>query len=315
MTMTMPMSTGWSLYITILTIGTMLALVWLIFASRKGQKSDLTDETTNHKWDGIEEYDNPLPRWWFLLFVGTLIFGAAYLVIYPGLGNWKGIMPGYEDGWTQVKQYEREMAEADRDYGPIFAKYTNMSIEEIAKHPEAINVGKRMFNNYCAICHGSDAKGSAGFPNLADNNWRWGGDPATIETTILHGRQAIMAPWGEVLANKAAYGDNGVADVAGYVRQDLAGLKGNIAPEARERGKTTFATICVACHNPDGKGNKLLGAPDLTNAAVWMYGTTQQSVEQTVRFGRNGVMPAQEGYLGKDKVHVLAGYIYSLSNK
>ncbi|MFT0212405.1 cytochrome-c oxidase, cbb3-type subunit III [Pseudomonas sp. F1_0610] len=303
------MTTFWSWYITILTIGTMLALVWLILATRQGQKSDLTDETTNHKWDGIEEYDNPLPRWWFLLFVGTLVFGAAYLVIYPGLGNWKGIMPGYEDGWTQIKQYERELADANTEYGPIFSKYANMSIEEIAKNKDALAVGQRMFNNYCAICHGSDAKGTIGFPNLTDQHWRWGGDPKTIEETILNGRQGIMAPWGEMLGNE------GVTAVAGYVRQDLAGLEGKVSAEQRQKGRDSFATICVACHNPDGKGNKLLGSPDLTNPAVWMYGRSQKDVEQTIRHGRNGVMPAQKDYLGEDKVHVLAGYIYSLSNK
>lgn len=303
------MTSFWSWYITLLTLGSLVALLWLIFATRKSEQSKgITDQTMGHSFDGIEEYDNPLPRWWFLLFVGTIVFGAVYLALYPGLGNWKGLLPGYENGWTQVAQWEREMQRADQQYGPIFAKYAAMPLEEVAKDEQALKMGSRMFATYCSICHGSDAKGSMGFPNLADNDWRWGGDAETIKASILHGRTGVMPAWGAVI------GEEGVKNVAAYTRQELAGLK---LPEGTqvdlEAGKQVFATTCVACHGPEGKGMALLGSPDLTNPSGWIYGTSLGQLQQTIRHGRTGVMPAQEPYLGNDKVHLLAAYVYSLS--
>ena len=149
------MTTFWSLYVTVLTLGTIFALAWLLFATRRGQRSEATDETVGHSFDGIEEYDNPLPKWWFLLFIGTIVFAAGYLALYPGLGNWKGLLPGY-DGWTQVKQLEHEQAVADAKYAPIFAKYSAMSVEQVAMDPDALKTGERLFATYCSICHGSD---------------------------------------------------------------------------------------------------------------------------------------------------------------
>ncbi|MFG5863389.1 cytochrome-c oxidase, cbb3-type subunit III [Metapseudomonas sp. CR1201] len=304
------MTTFWSWYISLLTIFTLLALTWLIFATRRGESKGTTDQTMGHSFDGIEEYDNPLPKWWFWLFIGTLVFAAGYLVLYPGLGNWKGVFPGYADGWTQESQWQREVSKADQQYGPIFARYSAMSIEEVAQDPQAMKMGGRLFATYCSICHGSDAKGALGFPNLADSNWRWGGEPETIKTTILHGRMAAMPAWGDVL------GDAGVKNVAAYVRQDLAGLK---LPEDTkadvEAGKSLFATTCVACHGAEGKGMAAMGAPDLTHPAGWIYGSSLAQLQQTIRHGRNGQMPAQLEYLGQDKVHVLAAYIYNLSRK
>ena len=304
------MTTFWSGYITLLTLGTIVALFWLIFATRKGQANGTTDKTMGHAFDGIEEYDNPLPRWWFLLFIGTLVFGIGYLILYPGLGNWKGTLPGYEDGWTQTKQWQREIDRADAEYGPIFAKYAAMSIEDAAKDPQALKMGASLYANYCAICHGSDAKGSLGFPNLTDNVWRWGGESQTIKTTILHGRTAAMPAW------LAVIGEEGVHNVAAYVRQDLAGLALPEGTEADlEAGKQVYATNCSACHGPSGEGMALLGAPSLTKPSAWIYGSSLAQMKQTIRHGRNGVMPAQEQYLGNDKVHLLAAYVYSLSQK
>ena len=300
------MTTFWSLYITILTVGTLLALTWLIFATRKGQRPDTTDQTMGHTFDGIEEYDNPLPRWWFLLFVGTLIFGALYLVLYPGLGNWKGVLPGYEGGWTQVKQWQREMDRADAEYGPLFAKYAAMPVAEVAKDEQALKMGARLFASNCSVCHGSDAKGAYGFPNLTDHDWLWGGEADTIKTTILGGRQAAMPAWKDVL------GEEGIRNVAGYIRS-LSDLKN---PEGIDlaAGQQIYATNCVACHGVEAKGNPLMGAPNLTDR-VWLYGSSFAQVQQTLRHGRNGVMPAQNEILGNDKVHLLAAYVYSLSQK
>ncbi|HHX35009.1 MAG TPA: cytochrome-c oxidase, cbb3-type subunit III [Gammaproteobacteria bacterium] len=299
------MTSFWSWYIVILTTGTLLALIWLIFATRKGQRSDTTDQTVGHVYDGIEEYDNPLPRWWFMLFVGTIIFAVGYLVLYPGMGNWKGILPGYEDGWTSSEQWEREMDRADAKYGPIFAKYAAMPIEEVATDDLALKMGGRLFASHCAVCHGSDAKGAHGFPNLTDDDWIWGGEPATIKTTIMKGRTAAMPGW------EAALGNEGIKNVTGYVRS-LSGLKN---PEGLdlEAGQQSYNTMCVACHGPDSKGNPMLGAPNLTDR-VWLYGSSFAQVQQTIRHGRNGHMPAQEDFLGNDKVHLLAAYVYSLSH-
>ncbi|MCO2253802.1 cytochrome-c oxidase, cbb3-type subunit III [Pseudomonas aeruginosa] len=312
------MTTFWSLYITALTLGTLLALTWLIFATRKGQRSSTTDETVGHSYDGIEEYDNPLPKWWFMLFVGTLVFAVGYLALYPGLGTWKGLMPGYqsadefadkEKGWTGVHQWEKEMAKANEKYGPIFAKFAAMPIEEVAKDPQAVKMGGRLFASNCSICHGSDAKGAYGFPNLTDADWRWGGEPETIKTTIMAGRHAAMPAWGEVI------GEEGVKNVAAFVLTQMDGRK---LPEGAkadiEAGKQVFATTCVACHGPEGKGTPAMGAPDLTHPGAFIYGSSFAQLQQTIRYGRQGVMPAQQEHLGNDKVHLLAAYVYSLSH-
>lgn len=316
------MTSFWSWYVTLLTSATLVALTWLIFATRRGQRQESTEETVGHAFDGIEEYDNPLPKWWFMLFVGTLIFAVGYLVMYPGMGNWKGIFPGYGEvaegkpfangvsGWTGVHQWEKEMDRADKEYGPIFAKYAAMPIEEVAQDPKALKMGGRMFASYCSVCHGSDAKGAYGFPNLTDHDWRWGGEAATIKTTIMGGRHGVMPAWGEVI------GDQGVRDVAAFLRVTLHGreLPKDVKADP-EAGKAIFAANCVACHGPEGKGTPAMGAPNLTHPAAFIYGSSYAQLQQTIRYGRQGTMPTQEQILGNDKVHLLAAYVYSLSQK
>jgi cytochrome c oxidase cbb3-type subunit 3 len=302
------MTTFWSWYVTLLTSGTILGLIWLVLSTRKGQRPDTTEETVGHAFDGIEEFDNPLPKWWFMLFILTIVFAIGYLVLYPGMGNWKGLLPGYEGGWTGVAQWEKEMAKADAQYGPIYAKYAAMPITEVAADDKALKMGGRLFASNCSVCHGSDAKGAYGFPNLTDNEWRWGGEPETIKTTLLAGRHAVMPAWAEVI------GESGVKNVSGYVLTELAGRK---LPEGAkadiEAGKKIFATNCVACHGPQGKGVAAMGAPNLTNPSAFIYGTSFTQLQQTIRYGRQGVMPSQEAFLGNDKVHLLAAYVYSLS--
>lgn len=315
------MTTFWSLYITVLSLGTIVALTALLLSVRKGQRQDATEETVGHEFDGIAEFDNPLPKWWFMLFIATVIFAVGYLVLYPGLGTWKGVLPGYsevaegkpfangEPGWTGVHQWEKEMYRADAKYGPLFAKYAAMPIEEVAKDDAALKMGGRLFASNCSVCHGSDAKGAYGFPNLTDNEWRWGGDTATIKTTILAGRHGLMPAQGPII------GDAGVRDAAAFVLTELAGRK---LPEGAvadvEAGRKIFSTTCFACHGADGKGTPALGAPNLTNASAFIYGSSFAQLQQTIRYGRQGNMPSQEAFLGNDKVHLLAAYVYSLSH-
>ena len=302
------MTSFWSWYVTLLSLGTIAALVWLLLATRKGQRGESTEETVGHSYDGIEEYDNPLPKWWFMLFIATVVFALGYLVLYPGLGNWKGILPGYEGGWTQVKEWQREVDRANEQYGPLYAKFAAMPVEEVAQDPQALKMGGRLFASNCSVCHGSDAKGAYGFPNLTDDDWLYGGDPETIKTTIMGGRQAVMPGWKDVI------GEEGIRHVAGYVRS----LSGRDVPEGieadLEQGQKIFAANCVVCHGPDAKGIQAMGAPNLTDN-VWLYGSSFAQIQQTLRHGRNGRMPAQEEILGNDKVHLLAAYVYSLSQQ
>ena len=305
------MTTFWSWYITLLTLGSLLALLWLIFATRSGEQPGPTDQTLGHAFDGIEEYDNPLPRWWFMLFLGTLIFAGAYLLLYPGLGNFAGKLPGYEGGWTQVKQWQREMDKADAEYGPIYASYAKMPVEDVAKDERALKMGGRLFASNCSVCHGSDAKGAYGFPNLTDKEWRWGGDAASIKQTIAGGRTGMMPP------QAAMIGEESVRNAAAYVLTELAGRK---LPEGETAdigaGQKIFASTCFACHGADGKGTPSMGAPNLTNPSAFIYGSSFAQLQQTIRYGRNGHMPAQLQYVGsEDKVHLLAAYVYSLSQK
>ncbi|XLY90134.1 cytochrome-c oxidase, cbb3-type subunit III [Ectopseudomonas mendocina] len=303
------MTTFWSWYITLLTVGSLVALFWLIFATRKSEvHKNPTEQTMGHAFDGIEEYDNPLPKWWFMLFLGTLVFSVGYLLLYPGLGNFKGLLPGYEDGWTQVNQWQREMDRADELYGPIFAKYAAMPIEEVAKDERALKMGGRLFASNCSVCHGSDAKGSYGFPNLTDNSWRWGGEPETIKASIMHGRMGVMPAQGPMI------GEDGVRNVAAYVLTELGGRE---LPEGTEAdiaaGKQIFSTLCAACHTPAGTGMPMMGAPDLTQPSAFIYGSSFAQLQQTIRYGRSGNMPAQGDFLGNDKAHLLAAYVLKLS--
>ncbi|PBQ02647.1 cytochrome-c oxidase, cbb3-type subunit III [Pseudomonas congelans] len=318
------MSTFWSLYVAVLTLGTIIAMLWLLLSTRKGQPDEPTDETVGHTFDGIEEYDNPLPKWWFYLFVATIVFALGYLLLYPGLGNWQGLLPGYEyrdqdsktqfsdgqQGWTSVHEWEREVANAEARYGPLFARYAAMPVEDVAKDPQALKIGERLFASNCSVCHGSDAKGAYGFPNLTDADWRWGGDAQAIKTSILVGRMGVMPALGGVL------GEQGVRDVAAYVLTQLDArplpVDANADPVA---GQKTFASLCVACHGPEGKGMPILGAPDLTHPNAFIYGSGFAQLQQTIRDGRQGQMPAQQALLGNDRVHILAAYVYSLSRQ
>ncbi|MDH5265894.1 MAG: cytochrome-c oxidase, cbb3-type subunit III, partial [Betaproteobacteria bacterium] len=255
--------------------------------------------TTGHQWDeDLAEYNNPLPKWWMWLFWITIVFGLVYLALYPGLGAFKGIL-----GWSSTGQYQAEQASADTTYGPVFRKYAAMDIEAIAKDPKAKAMGERLFLTYCSQCHGSDARGAKGFPNLADNDWLWGGAPENILTTILEGRTGNMPPMGAAVG-----GPEGVKEVASYVLS-LSGA----AHDAKlaEAGKAKFAA-CAACHGPEAKGNPALGAPNLTDG-IWLHGGSLAAISEQIDKGRVNVMPAHREFLGPERSRILAAYVWGLS--
>ncbi len=289
----------WSAYIAVLTIASILAcgvLLWRLSTKRlaPGQKADVM----GHVWDeNLEEYNNPLPRWWMWLFWITIVFALVYLVLYPGLGSFKGML-----GWSSTGQYEAEQARAKERYEPRFAQYAAMEIPAVAADSKAREMGQRMFLNYCAQCHASDGRGGKGFPNLADNDWLYGGTPEAITATITGGRNGMMPPWPQL-------GTDGIRNVAHYVMS----LSGRTHDSLRAgQGKEIFATNCAACHGPDGKGNQALGAPNLTDD-VWLYGGSEATIIETITKGRNGQMPAWGEFLEPGKIHLLAGYVYGLS--
>jgi cytochrome c oxidase cbb3-type subunit 3 len=289
------MGSFWSAYIIAFTAITILASFWLLFANRT-RPSD-SEAKTGHVYDGIEEYDHPLPAWWLHLFVITLVFSIGYLVAYPGLGNFQGVL-----GWSQVKQWETEVARAQERYEPVFAAYRGKAVEEIAADAQARRMGQRLFADNCAQCHGSDARGSRGFPDLTDGDWIWGGSAEAIRTTLENGRQAAMPPWGAVL------GDEGVENVAHYALT-LSGA--GPSSDKSAAGEAQFKAICGSCHGADGKGNALLGAPNLTDG-TWLYGGDLETVKHGIRNGRNGRMPAFGEQLNDDKILLLTAYVYSL---
>jgi cytochrome c oxidase cbb3-type subunit 3 len=294
----------WHWYIALITVLSILGcgiLLWSQSTHRVKLRADGTPEkTTGHVWDeDLTELNTPMPRWWIVLFYLTIVFGIGYLVLYPGLGSYAGKL-----GWNSAGEYQAELKQAKADFGPLFAKYAGQPIEAVARDPQAQAIGERLFLTYCAQCHGSDARGSKGFPNLADNDWLHGGAPSTIKQSIMQGRVGAMPPMGAALGS-----DKDIESVAHYVR-NLSGLTAD--PIKVAFGKPKFAA-CAACHGAEGKGNPMLGAPNLADK-VWLYGGSQETVMETIRKGRTNTMPAFGEFLGEEKVHVLAAYVWSLSN-
>lgn len=289
----------WDIYISVLTIASVLACALLLKMHSARQVAGTKTETTGHSWDeDLAEYNNPLPLWWMWLFYITIGFSLVYLYLYPGLGSYAGAL-----GWTQVKQFEEENAAADREFGPLYQRFASLDVRAIAADPAARAVGQKLFLNSCAQCHASDAGGSKGFPNLTDKDWLYGGEPEEIKASIANGRNGIMPPMG------AALGEQGTKDVAHFV-MSLSGLVNDSLRTAR--GKALYAQTCVACHGPEGKGNPQLGAPNLTDK-VWLYGSSEPTIIEIITNGRNNQMPAHKDLLSEAKIHLLAGYVYSLS--
>ncbi len=289
----------WSWFVAIPVIVGLIGCLWLTLGNN--ERKAVTEETTDHVWDeDLREYNNPLPRWWLNMFVITLIFGAVYLILYPGLGAFKGLL-----GWTELGRYESEVQAANDEFGPLYAQYAATDAKELIKNEDAMKTGARLFSTYCTTCHGSDARGARGFPNLRDTDWLYGGDPAQIKASILNGRNGVMPPW------EAALKEDQLVEVAEYVRS-LSGKEGDSA--VITEGEKHYTSLCASCHGADGAGNTQLGAPNLTDD-VWLYGGSQRAIVQSVKLGRNGVMPAHAEFLGEEKSHLLAAYVYGLSHE
>lgn len=290
----------WNVYVILLTVLSLLFCVFVLVANNTKRKPGPV-ELHGHVWDeDLAEYNNPLPRWWLYLFWLTLLFSVVYLALYPGLGTFKGAL-----NWTSGGQYYTEVDLADERFGPLFAKYAEMDIEAVANDPEAIGTGQRLFQTYCEQCHGTDARGSRGFPNLADSSWQWGGDPESIRATITNGRTGVMPALG------SAIGSEGVRNVAHYVRS----MNGLAHDSLRaHRGAEVYSQNCAACHGAEGQGMAAMGAPNLTDNA-WLWGSSEAAIIETINNGRHNRMPGFGDFLGEDKVHVLTAWVWGLTNR
>lgn len=297
----------WPIYISVITLVSIVG-TWIFLKTHTtrrlapGEKPELIE----HTWDeDLQDYNNPLPRWWLGLFYGTLVFALAYLVLWPGLGNFQGLLK-----WTQLGEYEAEVKAAEAKFQPVYARFMQQDIATVAANDEARAIGHNLFLTYCSQCHGSDAAGARGYPNLTDHDWLYGGDPDTIKATISDGRSGVMPALGDAL------GADGTKAVAHYVLS-LSGRQHDAALAAM--GKPKFEENCAACHMPDGTGMQAMGAPNLTDK-VWLYGGSEAAIIESISKGRNGVMPGMAQTLGttsnKDaKLHLLAAYVYGLSQR
>lgn len=297
-----------SLFVIVFTLVNVAACAWLMWWTARmrpshqlADGSDGDKDKTGHVWDGdLEEYNNPLPRWWLGLFILTIAFGVAYLLWFPGLGNFAGA-----GSWSQYDAYEREMQQQQAKLEQRLATVKDKELHELAQDSSAMSTAKNLFGANCSTCHGSDARGAKGFPNLTDADWLWGGAETAVLETIANGRHGVMPAW------QLALGKQGVNEVASYVVH----LSGREAPKDWvAAGQARYETICVGCHGVDGKGNQLLGAPNLTDS-VWLHGSDFDSIRASIANGRDNEMPGHAQLLGDTKVRLLAAYVLSLSNR
>jgi len=292
------MTAGWGIYVALLVLINVVGALWLLFATaRKPEQAE--EDTTGHVWDeDLTEYNKPLPRWWLGMFLLTVVFTVGYLVFYPGFGAVAGTL-----GWTSSGEVKADLDETNRKLEAVFSRFRDRSMEELEHDPQAQSFGRNVFVNNCAACHGSDARGARGYPNLTDNDWLYGNTSEQVLTTIMNGRGGVMPPLGSAL------GDQGVNEVASYVLT-LSGGKAD--PALAEAGKVRFVTICAACHAPDGKGNVAIGAPNLTDD-IWLYGSGLDDIKTSIRDGRSGKMPAWGPIIGKDRARLVEAWVLAQS--
>ncbi len=291
----------WPIFIAVITILGIVGCALLLWLTGKIKiVSQNGDNTSGHVWDeDLREMNNPLPRWWVWLFIITIVYGLIYLAVYPGLAAYSG-----KFGWTQVGQYEAEVAEANEALKPIYAKFVDMPVETLAALPMAKSIGERLYMNNCSQCHASDARGGRGFPNLTDNDWLHGGSAESIEATITNGRNGMMPPMAAMVGT-----DEDVKNLANYV---LSLSDSTHDAAAAELGKEKYV-LCAACHGPEGKGNQALGAPNLADN-IWLHGAGEAAIIDRIKHGIVNQMPAQDGKLTPEQIKVLTAYIWGLSN-
>ena len=301
------MTAGWSWYVIALVTLNIGGCAWLLWWTARRRPGDPKPEETSHVWDGdLTEYNKPLPRWWINLFYLTIFFSIGYLIWYPGFGNFTGY-----GKWSSQIEHDREAAVASAQLEKTFAPYKGQPIDALARDPQALKLGKSIFGNTCATCHGSSAKGAAGYPNLTDDIWHWGGSPDQVLHSVLQGREGVMPPWGKVLEGMG--GPDAVDYVIAYLHQLGEPAGGTRNDYAAARGKALYEGVCVACHGKDGKGDQKVGAPDLTDG-YWMYGDSTAALRETIINGRHGSMPAHGPLLGETRARLVAAYVWSLSH-
>jgi cytochrome c oxidase cbb3-type subunit III len=290
----------WPIYITVIVLGGIVGCAVLLWTTAKMKLTNTqADGSNGHEWDGIKEMNNPLPRWWVWMFIITIIIGFVYLAAFPGLGSYAGKL-----GWTETNQYDDEVAKANKALEPMYAKFAAMSVEDLSKNPEAKAIGERIFMNNCAQCHGSDARGSRGFPNLTDSDWLHGGTPEKIKETITGGRIGMMPPMAAAVGT-----EEDVKNVANYVLS----LSGSTNDSGRAKlGQEKFA-VCAACHGPDGKGNMDIGSANLTDN-IWLHGAGEAAIIKRINEGKTNVMPSWKSKFTPEQIHVLTAYVWGLSN-
>ncbi|MFZ2217899.1 MAG: cytochrome-c oxidase, cbb3-type subunit III [Rhodoferax sp.] len=294
-------SNFWPIYVSVITVVSILACLLLLWFSGKARAMTASDNTTGHVWDGdLREMNNPLPRWWAYLFVITVVFAFAYLALYPGLGTYKGTL-----GWSSVGQHTKEVDKGNAEVAPLYAKFAALTPEDLSKDTQAMAIGERLFMNNCAQCHASDARGTKGIPNLTDVDWLHGGASEQIKTTLLQGRMGNMPPMAAAVGSSTD-----VKNLAQYVLS-LSGSPNDSVLAAL--GKEKFAA-CAACHGANGKGNVALGAPNLTDD-IWLHGYGEAAIISMINNGKVNQMPAQGEKLTEGQIHVLTSYVWSLSNK
>jgi len=292
-------SAGWSVYIAVATLLGLLACLALLLITARG-RTGTAGESTGHTWDDdLRELNNPMPRWWMMLFIITIVFSLGYLLLYPGLGTARGLL-----GWTSTGALQQEQRQAAADLSVVYAKYAALPFPELARDKAAMAIGERLFINNCAACHGSDARGSKGFPNLADGDWLHGGTQEAILETITHGRVGTMPPMAAAIGAPAD-----VSDVANYV---LSLSNSPHDATASARGAAKFV-VCAACHGPDAKGNVAIGSANLTDD-IWLHGRGPAAIVAMIEHGKTNVMPAQEHRLTTAQIHVVGAFVWGLSN-
>jgi cytochrome c oxidase cbb3-type subunit 3 len=300
------MNSAWSWFVIAFTVLNLFGIAWLLWWTAKRRPGDPKPEDTSHYWDGdITEYNKPMPRWWINGFFLAIAFGIGYLLWYGGLGTYAGF-----GKWSSQGEHALDKAAADARLEETFAAYRDKPLPELARNPQAMELGRSIFANTCATCHGSSAKGATGYPNLTDDIWHWGGSPERVLQTVLDGREGVMPPWGTVLTGMG--GENAVDYVIAYVRalKDPALVRNNYMAA---QGKQLYDGVCVACHGVDGKGNPEMGAPDLTDD-YWLYGDGSAALRKTIVDGRHGTMPAHRALLGETRARLVAAWVWSLSN-